>query len=235
MTLPNPPSPAPSAPKIPLHLRLLAPFLRLFFQLLYHQFAWTYDLVAATVSLGMWQDWVRAILPYLSEPRLLELGFGPGHLQEALYKQGWRPIGLDRSPQMTRQARRRLRKQHFTPALVNGAAQSLPFPDNSFDHVVATFPSEYIADPRTLAEIQRVLAPGGRADILLFAWITGKKPLERLAAWLFRFTGESPDWSDKTLLPVQQAGFQAHIERIVLPSSTLLLIRGQKTAPGAPD
>lgn len=213
---------------MPLRLRLLAPFMRLFFQLLYHQFAWTYDLVAATVSLGMWKDWVKAILPYLNGPRVLELGFGPGHLQAAMHHQGLRPVGLDRSPQMTRQARRRLHKQGFTPALIHGAAQSMPFPSNCFDHVIATFPSEYIADPHTLAEIQRVLAPGGSADILLFAWITGKKPLERLAGWLFRFTGESPDWTDKALQPVQQAGFRVHAERIALKSSTLLLIRAKK-------
>lgn len=228
MPLPNPNSPALGAPKLPLRLRLLAPFMRLFFHLLYHQFAWTYDLVAATVSLGMWNDWVRAILPYLHSTRVLELGFGPGHLQAAMHRQGMHPTGLDRSPQMTRQARRRLRKQGYTPDLINGAAQCMPFPDASFDHVIATFPSEYIADPRTLAEIQRVLVPGGHADILLFAWITGKKPLERLANWLFRFTGESPDWADQALQPVQDAGFQAHTERIVLKSSTLLLIRAQK-------
>ena len=68
--------------------RLLGWFLRFFFHLLYHQFAWTYDWVAAGVSLGRWNEWVRSILPYMQEGRILELGHGPGHLQAELLKTG---------------------------------------------------------------------------------------------------------------------------------------------------
>ncbi|HSM22419.1 MAG TPA: methyltransferase domain-containing protein, partial [Rubrivivax sp.] len=43
-----------------------------------------------------------------------------------------------------------------------GRAQQLPFDDQCFGSVVATFPAEYIIDPASLAEFQRVLKPGGR-------------------------------------------------------------------------
>jgi hypothetical protein len=40
----------------------------------------------------------------------------------------------------------------------------------------------YIFDPQTLQEIKRVLVPAGKLVILLMAWITGRHPLEWLAA-----------------------------------------------------
>jgi ubiquinone/menaquinone biosynthesis C-methylase UbiE len=211
-------------------LRFLAAFLRIFFKLLYHTLAWTYDWVAAIVSLGMWKTWVMIVIPYLSGPCVLELGHGPGHLQATLLKSGKKVFGLDESRQMGRMARKRLLHQGLSPSLVRGHAQEIPFPDNTFDHIVATFPSEYIADPRTLAEIYRVLTPGGEAVVLPIAWITGRRWYERAAAWLFRITGQVPAWDERlfTPEPVRRIGFQTRVERIALNSSTLLIALAQK-------
>lgn len=190
--------------------------------------AWTYDWVAALVSLGMWNEWIKTVLPYLEARRTLELGHGPGHLQAELLQKGYPVTGLDLSPQMSRQAARRLRKKGFQPRLVRGRAQALPFPEATFQRVLATFPSEYIIDPHTLTEIARVLAPGGQAVILAFAWITGNKVIEKAAAWLFRITGEAPEWEDRFLEPVRKAGFQVHIDWIELKSSRLVIILAAK-------
>lgn len=190
--------------------------------------AWTYDGVAAMVSLGMWQDWVRAVIPYLKEEKILELGHGPGHLQAELLQKGFPVTGVDLSPQMSRQAARRLRKKGYQPRLVRGWAQALPFMEGAFHKVVATFPSEYIIDPLTLTEIRRVLAPGGQAVILALAWITGHKWMERAAAWLFRITGEAPEWEDRFLDPVRKAGFQAQVDWVELKSSRLVIILATK-------
>jgi len=192
--------------------------------------AWTYDWVAAGVSLGMWNDWVRCVLPYLEAGSILELGHGPGLLQAELLRRGNHTVGLDASPQMSRQAARRLRKQGYQPSLVCGLAQSLPFVSESFQKIVATFPSEYIVDPLTLYEMKRVLEPGGQAIILALAWITGKKWLERAVTALFRITGQAPEWEDRFLEPVRNAGFQAHIDWIELKSSRLVIIMAQKDA-----
>jgi SAM-dependent methyltransferase len=95
--------------------------------------------------------------------------------------------------------------------------------------VVATFPSEYIADPRTLPEIYRVLVPGGEAVILLLAWITEKRWYGRLAAWLFRVTGQAPPkWDDRYLEAFQRMGFQGRAEQIQLNSSILLIVHLKK-------
>src|SRR3981081_2280046 len=57
----------------------------------------------------------------------------------------------------------------FTTA--HGDAVVLPFPDGSFDAAVSTQVYEYVADmPRALAELRRVLRPGGRAVVLDTDW-----------------------------------------------------------------
>jgi len=212
--------------------RFLQFILRPIFYLLYHQFAWTYDLVAAVISLGHWNEWVRSILPYVQGSRVLELGHGPGILQLALHERGFQVFGLDESCQMSRQAARRLRKKGMDVNLSRGHAQSLPFTQSAFQCVAITFPSEYIFEPRTLTEIQRVLLPGGRLVILPIAWITGKRPLERLAAWLFRITGEAPgkpgELSPELKSLFARAGFEVRKETVRLKSSTLLFILAKR-------
>ncbi len=99
-------------------------FLRLFFRLLYHQLAWTYDLVAWVVSFGQWKAWGRAAIPRLRGPRVLEIAHGPGHLLVAMARAGLSPVGFDLSPQMGRLARARLRRA--TPAMNRGADTAKP-------------------------------------------------------------------------------------------------------------
>src|SRR6266545_6817971 len=76
-------------PPHPLLSKIGTGFMRLFFRLLYHPFAWSYDLVAATVSLGRWKGWVKTATGLLTGPRVLELGFGPGHMQTYLVESGF--------------------------------------------------------------------------------------------------------------------------------------------------
>ena len=212
-------------------MRLLLSLFRLFFHLLYHEFAWTYDLVAAAVSLGRWKDWVLSALPYLNG-RVLEIGYGPGHLQIALRQRGLPVFGLDESRQMSRQARRRLRRKGFPVQLTRGYAQHLPFQANAFDTVVATFPAEYIFDGQTLTETRRVLAPGGRLVLLPTAWITGNGVLDRLAAGLFRVTGQAG--AIEATLPgtearIRACGLAVRHELIELRGSRVLVISATKT------
>ena len=215
--------------------RWLAPVLRLFFRFLYNEFAWTYDCVAWAVSLGRWRRWVSASLPYLAGPRVLELGHGPGHLLNALAQRGIPVIGVDSSRRMSRQAARRLRKQFAAgalpggpPALVCAKAPDLPFAASSFDQVVATFPSEYIFLPVTLLEINRLLRAGGSLIVLPYAWITSHRWLDRLAAGLFRVTGQAPDWDKRVLIPFTRAGFNAVAQAVDLDGSQVMLIVAKK-------
>ena len=85
--------------------------LRFFFDQLYHSLAWSYDLVAAAVSLGRWRQWVQASLPFIQGSRVLELAFGTGMLQQSMLVDERHMIaGIDESAQMIETARRRLRR-----------------------------------------------------------------------------------------------------------------------------
>ncbi len=180
-------------------------FMRFFYFLLYHPLAFTYDLVAWVVSFGKWNDWVLSIFPLIEGTRILELGHGPGHLQRFLLDRGLSPAALDESTQMGRLAKRRLGGKH---KLARGLAQSLPFPTDHFDTVVSTFPSEYIFEAETLAEIRRVLTPAGRLVILPVAF-----PSNGFLKWLYKVTGETPEELDNALKErVQQAFEKAGFE-----------------------
>jgi ubiquinone/menaquinone biosynthesis C-methylase UbiE len=221
--------------------------LRFFFRLLYHQFAFTYDLVAATVSLGRWKDWVLSVVPFIEGNRVLEIGHGPGHLQRVLLSRGLFTVGLDESPQMGRLAKLNLNRflQNTVRAnpeadsgytqinLTRGIAQHLPFPNESFDTLVATFPSEYIFDPKTLAEAQRVLPPNGRFVILPGATILGRGILDRAMALLFRITGEAPPnlaeiVHERSKQPFMKAGFDVEVHELNIRTSLVFILVGTK-------
>jgi ubiquinone/menaquinone biosynthesis C-methylase UbiE len=216
--------------------RLIHSILKTFFNLLYHQFAWSYDRVADIVSIGRWKDWVFSIIPYLGDGRILELGCGPGHLQAKLFSDHQGIYGLDSSSQMLRQAQRNLSADQISGNLVMAEAQLLPFEDRSFPTIVATFPSNYITDSQTLEQVWRVLKEGGQMIILPAAWISGKELLDRLAAWVFSVTGESPDFNGDNLpgslaLSIEILvgfGFEVSHDLIEGQNSTVLIIYAVK-------
>jgi ubiquinone/menaquinone biosynthesis C-methylase UbiE len=221
--------------------------LRFFFRLLYHQLAFTYDLVAATVSLGRWKDWVLSVTPFIEGNRILEIGHGPGHLQCALLERNLLTIGLDESTQMGRLAKHNLtrffRSNINAPKnvqsvytqinLTRGVSQRLPFRGQSFDTIVSTFPSEYIFDPKTLLEAGRVLNPEGRFIILPGATILGRGILDRAMALLFRITGETPPnlseiLHERSKAPFAAAGFQVQVHELDIKSSRVFILVGTK-------
>ena len=199
--------------------------MQVFFHLLYHPFAFTYDLVAAVVSLGQWKNWGRSILPFISGTRILELGHGPGHLQRFLLNRNLTLFAIDESAQMGKIARRRIGP---TQKLSRGLAQSLPYQDASFDCVVSTFPTEYIFNPQTLSEVKRVLRNRGRLIVLPAAW-----PKSGLLQWLYKVTGENQGSLDEIIKtrmeqPFKNAGFQTEIKIIEVKSGRLLMVIANK-------
>lgn len=217
--------------KQPLTARILRALLRFFFTHFYHTFAWSYDLVAAVVSLGRWNQWVRSVLPFIEGRRVLEIGHGPGHLQQYMRAEAQRfCVGLDESPQMGRLARRLLIASGFPHVnLARALAQSLPFPDAAFDTIVSTFPAEYIFEHSALSEALRALRAGGRLIVLPAAWISGRHALDRSAAWLFRVTQQAPAdpyqiVSDKLRRPFEDAGFRCDFKTVEVRSSLVLIV-----------
>jgi SAM-dependent methyltransferase len=103
--------------------------------------------------------------------RVLEVGCGPGRLSIRLARQhGLDVTGLDLDPAMIERAQANADRPENgdkrRPSFLVGDVASLAFPDGSFDLVVSTLSMHHWADPTAgLAEIGRVLRPGGRALI----------------------------------------------------------------------
>lgn len=219
-------------------LGLMSRLLRVAFDVLYHPLAATYDLVAAVVSVGRWNQWIAVAVSFLDGRDILEVGFGPGHLQVLLTEDPrLNVIGLDESRQMATIAQRRLRqKGRRRIQVARGIAQMLPFGAQAFDTVVSTFPSEYIFDRNTLSEVNRVLREPGRFVIIPAAWIVGKGLTDRVAAWLFRVSHQAPP-SPRDILESQAgarlraAGFNPDFEVVELRHSQVFVVTARKVRP----
>jgi ubiquinone/menaquinone biosynthesis C-methylase UbiE len=216
----------------------LVRLLRFVFRLLYHQFAWTYDLVAWVVSAGQWKTWVLSVVPLLEGAgRILEVGHGPGHLLERLLRDGRHVSGIDLSPQMGRRAMRRLKRRGLAPRLVRADALQLPFADGSFGTIAATFPAEYIADQAAWKSFVRVLAPQGRVIVLLGANLLGSGPFRLLSRLIFRLTNQ------RTVEPVEairsrfasamaETGIEIEFKQTEVNRSVVFYLVGSKNRMG---
>jgi len=121
---------------------------------------------------------------------LLEISIGTGR-NLPLYGRDVRLTGIDLSAAMLEIARRRAAELGLVADLRVGDAQALALPDSSFDTVVCTLALCAIPDPRaTVAEMKRVLRPGGR--VLLLEHVrspclmvrTIQRALDPIAVWL---------------------------------------------------
>ncbi|MBI3824839.1 MAG: methyltransferase domain-containing protein [Candidatus Rokubacteria bacterium] len=102
-----------------------------------------------------------ALLAARPEHRVLEVGCGAGHLLARL--PAGRRCGLDLSDVLLHKAARRAGR---LASLVQGDAQSLPFRAGAWDRVYCSEVLEHLADPpAALAEIARVVRPGGVAVV----------------------------------------------------------------------
>jgi SAM-dependent methyltransferase len=163
------------------------------YRLLYYELAWSYDLVSWLVSGGRWREWQRQAVPLLVGSRILEIGPGPGHLLLELLGSGRDAYGLDLSPPMLAKARRRLGRLGWGSRLVRGDARHPPFLADSFDSIVATFPSAFILEESFADEVRSLLRPGGRLVVVLDA-ASGACPWPGLLEWLLHraASGEEP-------------------------------------------
>lgn len=135
-----------------------------------------YDLLNRINSLGLDQSWRRRAVEALAlcpEERVLDLATGTGDLLLELDRRAQRLelrlelVGLDPSEGMLEVARAKLGAR---ARLVRGEAEALPFEDERFDALTMAFGIRNVADrPRALAEMRRVLRPGGRLAILELA------------------------------------------------------------------
>ena len=98
--------------------------------------------------------------------QVLDLCCGTGRVTAAVARRGALPIGLDFSSGMLAQARRAHPQLRFD----EGEAEALPYPDRSFDAVVANLGIHHVPRPeKAVGEALRVLRPGGRLTFTSWA------------------------------------------------------------------
>ena len=139
-----------------------------------------YDLLNDLQSFGLHRHWKRRVVKLTAVrpgQRALDVCCGTGDIALALARAGTEVTGLDFSRAMLEVAEdRRLKNTQSATAnskFVQGDAQQLPFPDNSFDAVTVGYGLRNLASWETgLGEMFRVAKPGGRLVVLDF----GKPP-----------------------------------------------------------
>ena len=173
------------------------------------QIPWLYDACCALCErfgLARWRRWLVGG----AEGRILDVGCGTGR-NLPLYPSGARVVGLEPSAETLARARRR------APAtlLIQGDAQALPFRGGVFDTVVSGLVFCSVPDPaRGLAEVRRVLKPGGALRMLEHVRATGRVKGRLQDRWQpawTRLTGGCR-WNRDTEAAVERAGFVIEAE-----------------------
>jgi demethylmenaquinone methyltransferase / 2-methoxy-6-polyprenyl-1,4-benzoquinol methylase len=214
--------------------------------------AMRYDRVNNLLSVGNAPLWrlatVRAVDPQPGE-RILDVGAGTGTSSAALTKTGATVVGVDISPGMLEEARRK----HPDLEFVEANADRLPFGSDEFDAVTVSFGLRNMKDPKAaLGEMYRVLKPGGRLVICefsrppravlragYFAYLKYVMPTIAGAASsnpeAYRYLEQSiQDWPDQGTLSqwIRAAGFTRVAYRN-LTVGVVALHRGRKPADAA--
>jgi demethylmenaquinone methyltransferase / 2-methoxy-6-polyprenyl-1,4-benzoquinol methylase len=132
-----------------------------------------YDLLNDLQSFALHRLWKRRVVQLANvKPgdRALDLCCGTGDIALAFARQGAETTGLDFSEKMLEVAKTRSQKlKSPSPNFIQGDAQQIPFPENSFDIVTVGYGLRNLASwERGLEEMLRVAKPGARLIVLEF-------------------------------------------------------------------
>jgi ubiquinone/menaquinone biosynthesis C-methylase UbiE len=137
-----------------------------------------------------WARWIFDRFDLPAKCRILDLGCGPANLWlENLERipTGWEITLTDFSLGMLEQAQENLRDSGRAFAFGQVDARSIPYDDECFDAVIANHMLYHVPDrPKALAEMQRVLKPGGR----FYASTVGERHTREIFEMVSRFDHE---------------------------------------------
>lgn len=183
------------------------------------------ELSRTLLPVPQFQQRLVALVPAVDT--VLEIGVGTGTLLAELARKAGQVIGVDHSPAMLDEARRRLARDGVPGAELRlGEMTHLPIADGAAGCVVASMVLHHAADPQTvLAEMARVLKPGGTLILADLARHEREWAREQLAdQWLGFEEDELKEW-------LQEAGLsEVSIERVAARNEEeeVLLVQAAK-------
>jgi len=128
-----------------------------------------------TPQWGIWgvpESEVRMFPDDLAGKDVIELGCGTAYVSSWLARRRARVVGIDNSEAQLATARRLQREHGLDFPLLHGSAETVPYPDASFDVAISEYGACLWADPhRWVPEAARLLRPGGRLMFLVNSFL----------------------------------------------------------------
>jgi ubiquinone/menaquinone biosynthesis C-methylase UbiE len=172
-------------------------------------FASTYDLLTWWSERGLLRR-LRHLVVGVATGSVLEIGAGTG-ANFLYYREAERIVAIDPDPFMLRRAQQRANEKGLAMEFCQCPAEALPFSHASFDTVVSTLTLCTVDDPgRALAEVKRVLKPGGVFRFLAHVRAEGGVTAlvqDRLTP-LWRWLGAGCHLNRRTAASLEAAGFE---------------------------
>jgi demethylmenaquinone methyltransferase/2-methoxy-6-polyprenyl-1,4-benzoquinol methylase len=174
-------------------------------------------------------------LSVLEGETVLEIGFGTGYCLKWIAKlvgPSGKAYGIDISPKMIEKTKKKLEKEGLTnrTELCRGDAMNLPFDESAFDAVFMSFTLEVFDTPEipvVLAQIEKVLKPGGRLGLVAMSKANGKSVFLKVYEWIHsqypKYLHSGPIYTEQCLIA---AGYQIKIKEKIrifrLPADIIL-------------
>jgi 2-polyprenyl-3-methyl-5-hydroxy-6-metoxy-1,4-benzoquinol methylase len=129
----------------------------------------------------------------LKGQRVLDLGTGTGVVARTLALRGAIVAGIDVSAEQIEAAKRIAQSEQVSVDFRVSPAETLPFPDASFDVVIANQCWMYFDKSKVIPEVARLLAPGGLLVTSHFTWLPRQDSIARATEQLV--LKHNPDWT----------------------------------------
>lgn len=188
--------------------------------------AWLYDLMGTKMSGG--RETLLELAAPASGEAVLDVGCGTGTLalDAAARVPAAAITGIDPSPEMIERARDKAAKKGSRVEFQVAAIEGLPFADATFDLVTSSLMLHHLSSDlkrQGLAEVRRVLKPGGRFVLMDFA----RESHSRVGHLLSVFgRGRGPAITDRLVEQLTAAGF-ADVDVIPTRRTNLVYIRAR--------